>query len=105
MPRFSAVGKAIYYTIKPNGKQGKGQLMKEVVMYCDHDDQAKNLDTEFAKEATHKFIKSGKKEYKLYFPLEMDDSLISIECKTLANISLRAPHLYTALDNELKQQT
>lgn len=105
MPRFSAVGKAIFYPIKPNGKQGKGQLMKEVIMYCDHDGQSKNLDEEFAKiGCVHLFVKSGKKEYKLYFPLDMDDSLIGVECKKLAHISLCAPHLYTALENDIKTE-
>ncbi len=104
MPRFSAVGKAIYYPIKPNGKQGKGQLLKEVIMYCDHDDQAKKIDTEFANNSeSYKFVKSGKKEYKLYFPLELDDREISIECRKLSNIALHTPHLYSALSSEEKK--
>lgn len=100
MPRFGPPVKAIYYPMKSNGKRGKGTLMKEVTMYCDHEDQAKNLDGS-GEIIKYVFIKTGKKEYKFYFGLEVTDEQVSAECKEIALVSLRAPHLYTALEVKL----
>lgn len=87
MPRFSPTGKAIYYPIKPNGKHGKGMLQKEVVMFCDHEEQVRKLD-ERLPSLSFLYVKSAKREYKFYFPLDMSDEDVGVECRKLFNISL-----------------
>jgi hypothetical protein len=103
MPRFGPIIRAIYYPIKGNGKRGKGALMKEVTMYCDHEDQSKNID-ESIDTIKYIFIKTGKKEYKFYFLLDISDEQIAYECKNIMSVSLRTPHLYTALKSDSKTE-